>query len=173
MIPAPNVNAIGAGPGAFTSRPGLSGSPAGNSAAVEKERAAAQVRFEAFKSARYQEIASHEAAHAAGLGNMAAGGPVIEYDANGVAFAGHVAVKPFGVDPVDPAKSYANAQAVFNGATAVGGGMSGADAAIAGKAAQVMFQAGQLMSRQKAGQGKPNGGSVPSSNQVAGQPVGV
>lgn len=105
--------------------------------------------FEAEKAKRESHIGAHEQAHFAGLGHMAASGPVIERDGSGMPTGGHVQVKPFSLNPQNPEASLRDAQAVFKGASAPGADMSGADGAIAAKASKVMFQAQQLIQQKR------------------------
>ena len=66
---------------------------------------------------RYNEIYSHELAHQRAGGNLA-GGIVIERDANGIPFAGHVPIKMPSLDKANPDKTIKDANTVINSAMA-------------------------------------------------------
>lgn len=95
--------------------------------------------FEKVKQERYNEIYAHEAAHKAAGGSQA-GSINIEYDNNGVAFAGHVNIRFHkAVNKANPMESYNSAKVAFASATAVPD-MSAADSAVAAQASSVMSE---------------------------------
>lgn len=123
-----------------------------NQAAVmaASQQAQLQQREAALQKARqdsYSHIMGHEMAHAAAAGQFG-GGINIEYDANGIAVAGHVPVSIPGIDSANPSASIAAYQTIKFAALAPSD-PSGADLGVAARADALMGQAQALLSQQQ------------------------
>jgi len=90
---------------------------------------------------------AHEQAHQSAGGHLA-GGIVIEYDAHGIAIAGHVPIRLPGLDPNNPERTVSDAQLVIAAAEAPGGDMSSQDSAVSAQGQAILGQA-QVLLQQK------------------------
>lgn len=110
--------------------------PITNQACSQRE---ALVAFEGLKKKRFDEIYTHELAHK-NAGGALAGDIVIEKDANGIAFTGHVDIKMPALDKKNPEACLKDAEIVQKAAMAPGD-PSGQDKAVANKASNLISRA--------------------------------
>lgn len=96
---------------------------------------------------QYAKIMAHEQAHQSAGGHLA-GGIVIEYNALGIAVAGHVPIQLPALDPSNPEQAASDAKLVISAAEAPGGDMSGQDSAVAAQGHAILGQA-QILIQQK------------------------
>jgi hypothetical protein len=99
------------------------------------------------RSEREAEIGGHEQAHKSAAGRFG-GSIVIERDANGVAFAGHVPISIPALNPASPEESLAAYQTIRFAALKPGK-PSGQDMAVAAQAQALMGMAQVLMNRKQ------------------------
>jgi hypothetical protein len=119
------------------------------------------------KAESYAHILGHEQAHQSAAGGFG-GGIHIEYDANGVAVAGHVPISIPGLDPQNPETSV-RAYNTIRGAALAPSDPSGQDMSVAAHAQSLIGQAQVLMAQKKQAQSlgipfdvfRKNGGKPP------------
>lgn len=101
-----------------------------------------QQQINNFKKERYNEIYKHELAHKRAGGSLA-GSIVIEKDANGIPYMGHVAIKMPALNKENPKETINQAQTVINSAMAPSD-PSAQDYKVAAQAKEILAQASIL-----------------------------
>lgn len=110
----------------------------------------ADTMLQKIKAESYAHILGHEQAHQSAAGGFG-GGINIQYDANGVAIAGHVPISIPGMDSLNPENSL-KAYNTIRGAALAPSDPSGQDMAVAAHAQSLMGQAQVLMGQKKQAQ---------------------
>jgi len=105
-------------------------------------------KYEAKKKANNDHVIQHENQHLAAAGEYAIGGIHIDYNENGWATGGHVNVRMPVLDKNNPLKTIKHAEAIKKSSMAPSD-PSDQDYRVYAKASQVLFQAQQLMDKNK------------------------
>lgn len=109
---------------------------------IEKQKEQQKAQKQALINKNYNEIYAHEAAHKV-AGGALAGSIVIERNADGIPFAGHVDIKMPSLNPNNPDKTIKDANTVINSAMAPSD-PSDQDYRVAAQAQSIKMQAQAL-----------------------------